>query len=112
MAHTTADHAAAHLDDVQQVIGPVLAELPKVLGSGLMPDPLLVRAHRWSLASSKHPHPDEFALISAVPKGRGSGHGLLGVCGDGWGERSRVEQAWISGDRLASALLEGLALPS
>ena len=39
------------------------------------------------------------------------GHGhpaLVGACGDGWGERSRIEQAWLSGHLLGEALVERL----
>jgi renalase len=110
VAHTTGEYAAAHLDDVQAVIGPVLEELPRVIGSGVQPEPIFARVHRWSLASSRHPHEQDYALVSAAP-GPG-GAGLIGVCGDGWGERSRVEQAWSSGDRLATALLERLTVGS
>jgi predicted NAD/FAD-dependent oxidoreductase len=35
-------------------------------------------------------------------------NGLIGVCGDAWGPRSRVEQAWMSGNGLAETLLKRL----
>jgi hypothetical protein len=84
-----------------------------VIGSGLMPPPSFARAHRWSLASTRQPHPQDFALISVGnDTGAAPGQGLIGVCGDAWGERSRVEQAWLSGDRLATALLNRITVPS
>jgi predicted NAD/FAD-dependent oxidoreductase len=92
VAHTTAIFTAGRLDNPGSVLGPVLEELPRLLG-GPMPKPLWVRAHRWSLALPLHPHDAPFAL-----------HGRFGVCGDGWGPRPRVEQAWLSGRDLADAL--------
>jgi renalase len=99
VAHTTARFAEARLDDVAAGVGPVLRELPAVLGAGAMPEPLWVRVHRWALAAPRHGHPEPFCLTDA----------LVGVCGDGWGSRSRVEQAWLSGHRLAGELLRRLA---
>jgi renalase len=100
VAHTTSAFAQERLDDVESALGPVLAQLPSVIGGGAMPPPDWARVHRWSLASARQPHPEPFAL----------GSGPVGVCGDGWGKRSRVEQAWISGTGLASALLERLTV--
>jgi predicted NAD/FAD-dependent oxidoreductase len=102
VVHSTSEFAAKRLDDVGAAIGPVLGELPRVLGAGPMPDPEWVRVHRWSLASSRHPHPEPYLLEEGTP---------IGVCGDGWGPRSRVEQAWTSGDRLAAALAGRLTAP-
>jgi renalase len=80
----------------------VLAELPRVIGGGSMPTPTFSRMHRWALASPRHPHSESFTLSDQ----------LIGVCGDAWGERSRVEQAYLSGVGLASALLERLTVSS
>jgi predicted NAD/FAD-dependent oxidoreductase len=101
VVHTTTAFAERRLDDVPAAIAPVLAELPKVIGGGSMTGPEWSRVHRWSLASARHPHHAGFALAPS----------LIGVCGDAWGERSRIEQAWLSGDGLAGALLDRLALP-
>jgi renalase len=94
VAHTTAEFAASRLDDVASGVEPVLRELPAVLGAGPMPDPDWVRVHRWSLASPRHTRREPFGLDDR----------LVGVCGDAWGARSRVEQAWLSGHLLAGEL--------
>ena len=101
VAHTTGDFAQGFLDDPERAAPAVLSELPLVLGASL-PPPVWTRVHRWSLASTRQPHDQPFKL--------GGEHVPIGVCGDAWGERSRVEQAWVSGDQLASALLDRLTV--
>ena len=103
VVHTTGVFADERLDDPQSAVGPVLAELSTLLaarpGGGRTPAPLWARAHRWSLASPRHPHKRTFALHDA----------LVGVCGDAWGPRARVEQAWVSGHELGQALVTRFA---
>jgi predicted NAD/FAD-dependent oxidoreductase len=94
VAHTTAPFAEARLDDVASGVEPVLREMPNVLAAGAMPDPVWVRVHRWSLASPRHTRREPFGL----------GDAMVGVCGDAWGPRSRVEQAWLSGHLLGGEL--------
>jgi renalase len=99
VAHTTAEFAESRLDDVASGVEPVLREVPAVLGAGAMPDPDWVRVHRWSLASPRHTRRKPFALHDR----------MVGVCGDAWGPRSRVEQAWRSGHLLGDELVTRLA---
>lgn len=99
VAHTTSVFAAGRLEDPGSAVQPVLDELAVLLGTGRLPEPAFARAHRWSLAAPLHPHREPFGLHPA----------LVGACGDGWGERSRIEQAWLSGHLLAGALAERLA---
>ncbi len=106
VVHSTAELAEQHLADPSGAIEPVLAELGRVLG-GALPPPDQARAHRWTFATTREPHPEPFVLH---PVGRGSG--LVGVCGDGWGPKSRVEQAWNSGTALAEMLLNRLPVSS
>ena len=102
VAHTTAVFAASRLDDPASAVPHVLEELGRVLGRPLLA-PEWARAHRWSLASPARDRPaPDFALTAA---------GTIGVCGDAWGERSRVEAAWLSGTRLAAELTVRLGLP-
>ncbi len=103
VAHTSPEAAREFLDDPAAAIGPVLAELPGVLGGSAPSEPLLARAHRWRFASPAHTHEQAFGWLPEA---------LIGVCGDAWGERSRVEQAWLSGDALGSALLAALPVGS
>ncbi len=96
VAHTTPVFAASRLDDPASAVPHVLEELSRVLGLRLS-EPEWARAHRWSLSSPSRARPaPEFALTP---------DGSVGVCGDAWGERSRVEAAWLSGTRLAHELL-------
>lgn len=104
VAHTTAAFAAAHLDDPGAAVQPVLAEIADVFRQESMPEPEFVRAHRWALASPRRPHARPFGLFEAPGQG-----GLIGVCGDAWGARPRVEQAWLSGHRLGQELASRLA---
>jgi renalase len=103
VVHTTGVFAEERLDDPQSAVGPVLAELSALLGvrsgAGGPPAPLWARAHRWSLASPRHPHLRTFALHDA----------LIGVCGDAWGPQARIEQAWVSGHELGQAVVTRLA---
>jgi renalase len=107
-SHTTSAFAERLLDRPEAAIPDVLAALPGVLSSGSMPEPVWSRAHRWVLASPRHPHADAFAVtpVEAGPEQAAP----IGVCGDSWGERSRVEQAWLSGDGLARCLVERLTI--
>ena len=102
VAHTTAAAAAEHLGDPEALAAPVLERLGVVLGVAAVPAPVVVAVHRWSFASPAEPHEEPYLLADA-------GRGLLGVCGDGWGGRPRVEQAWRSGTDLGRELAARLA---
>lgn len=100
VAHTTPVFAASRLDDPASAVPHVLAAISQVLGRELA-EPEWARAHRWSLASPSRNRPaPEFALTADA---------RIGVCGDAWGERSRVEAAWLSGDRLGREIGRRLA---
>ena len=90
VAHSTPEYAARWLDDPDGGIAGVLAELGRLLG-GDPPPPLFAGARRWSLAAPCTAQDRPFALDD---------DSLVGVCGDAWGGRSRIEQAWLSGDAL------------
>jgi len=94
VAHSTPELAARHLEDPAGAGAPMLAALQRLLG---VPDPDGTHVHRWSLAkpSGERDHP--YLLQEAAG-------GLVAVCGDGWGPASKVEGAWLSGDRLGTAL--------
>jgi predicted NAD/FAD-dependent oxidoreductase len=86
--------AAGRLDDPESAVEPVLAELRRVLGPDVDVPPDWARAHAWPLASALHLHDQSFGWHEAG----------VGVCGDAWGPRSRVEQAWLSGHLLGEQL--------
>jgi renalase len=100
VVHSTPAHAAAWIDDPEGGIPGVLAELGGLLAAGRVPQPEFARARRWSLASPCVPQDRPFALDDVA---------LVGVCGDAWGPRPRVEQAWLSGDALGRELAARLA---
>src|SRR5690349_9680732 len=94
VVHSTPQYAARWLDDPDAGVAGVLAEVGRLLGSPPSP-PLFARARRWSLASPCAPQERPYALDDET---------LIGVCGDGWGRKPRVEQAWLSGDALGREL--------
>jgi predicted NAD/FAD-dependent oxidoreductase len=94
VVHSTPEYSARWLDDPDAGIGEVLAELVRLLGGG-PPPPSFARARRWSLASPCVPQDRPFALDDET---------LVGVCGDAWGPKPRIEQAWLSGDALGREL--------
>ncbi len=100
VVHSTADYAERWLDDPEGGVPGVLEELHALLGAERAHDPVLAKARRWSLASPRVPQDRSFALDE---------ESLVGVCGDAWGPRPRVEQAWLSGDALGRELAARLA---
>ena len=95
VVHSTPAYGAAWLDEAAGGIPGVLAELGHLLGGGRAPEPEFARARRWSLASPCVPQDRPFALDEVS---------LVGVCGDAWGPKPRVEQAWLSGTALGREL--------
>ncbi len=95
VAHSTAARAAAHLLDPASAERPVLSALRRLLD---LPEPSGTHVHRWSLA---RPTGERSATHLLSER-------LLGVCGDGWGDKPRVETAWLSGRALGRALAERL----
>jgi renalase len=104
VVHSTGDFAAPRLKDPQSGLEPMLAELRRLLGATEIPPPEWARLHRWSFASPVVTHDEPFRLLD------GPGDPVVGVCGDAWGPKSRIEQAWLSGYGLAGALLNRLAV--
>jgi renalase len=92
VAHAHPVLAAAHLDDPDGAMEPMLAELEAVLGVRTAPRSAFVK--RWSLAKPMNPHHDHYFLGE---------HGI-GLCGDGWHGPSRIESAYLSGRALGRAL--------
>jgi renalase len=96
VAHTTPDFAAEHLDDPSAAIAPALDAMRRVLGVDL--EPAEAFAHRWTFAQ---PTASRDRTWSLSPAG-------IGLCGDGWSGKSRVEAAWLSGDDLGAAIAQRL----
>jgi renalase len=103
VAHTTAQRAALHLEDPETAVPPVLDALQRVMAVAGAPD--WTYAHRWTYAKPANTHGDNaFGLTTH--------HGRpLGLCGDSWcpSGAPRVESAWLSGQRLGTALAAALS---
>ncbi|GAA0308649.1 FAD-dependent oxidoreductase [Kineococcus aurantiacus] len=101
VAHTAPEVSSEHLDAPREVVEPVLAALGPMLSGEGTPAPEWARAHRWSLASPLRQHEqDSFGWDE---------ESRVGVCGDAWGPRSRVQTAWESGTALGRELRERFA---
>jgi predicted NAD/FAD-dependent oxidoreductase len=96
VAHTTPEFAAEVLDDPASAIAPALDAARMVLGVPL--EPTEAFAHRWTFAAPTDARDETFLLDASG----------IGLCSDGWSERSRVEAAWRSGDDLGAALVARL----
>ena len=97
VAHSTPDFAAAHLEH-PEVAEPTMVEaLRRRLEIG--GPPAYAKVHRWSFARPTTQRDDPYLL----------GDDRLGVCGDGWHGKSRVEGAYLSGRALGRAIAERLS---
>ena len=96
VAHVAPDVSSDHLDAPAAIVPRVLAELGPLLGVPATPEATWARAHRWSLASPLRQHTGASSGWDEVSR--------TGVCGDAWGERSKVQTAWESGTALGGDL--------
>ncbi|ANH39660.1 protoporphyrinogen oxidase [Nocardioides dokdonensis FR1436] len=98
VAHSTPGLAAGHLED-PAAAAPLLVERLRAL-VGARAAPVQAHVHRWSLARPERGREQATYLW---------GEDLLGVCGDAWSSRPRVEGAWLSGRALGRAVVETLS---
>ncbi len=100
VAHSTGGFAERHLADPQAAAPAMVAALRDVLDLDRPGgEPAWHHVHRWSLA---RPLGERHASHLLAPS-------LVGCCGDGWGPRSKVEGAWLSGTALGEDLAGQLA---
>ena len=97
VAHSTTDFAAGHLEDPGAAEAPMVDALRERLG--IPAAPAYAKVHRWSFARPTRQRDDPYFL----------GDGGLGVCGDGWHGKSRVEAAYLSGRALGRAIADRLS---
>lgn len=96
VAHSTPALAAAHLDAPQDATAQMLATLTSLLG---IPDgPQWTHMHRWTFARPTGTREATHYL----------GDDNVGVCGDAWSQRPRVEAAYLSGKALGDAIVKRL----
>jgi hypothetical protein len=94
VAHSSPEHAAAHLEDDPETTRARLLQAFREL-TGCQQPPLWSTAHRWRYARPAAAAPG--GPSSALDDG-------LGICGD-WLVGPRVEAAWCSGRALAGRIL-------
>lgn len=97
VTHSTPDFAAEHLAAPQEAAGPMSAALRDALG--IATEPTSTHVHRWTFGKPSGKREEPFFLDDA----------LVGVCGDAWSDKPRVESAYLSGRALGEALVERLA---
>jgi len=97
VAHSTTDFAARHLEDPAAAVVPLVGALRERLE--ISAAPAYANVHRWSFAQPTRQRDDPYFL----------GNDRLGVCGDGWHGKSRVEAAYLSGRALGRAIAERLS---
>ena len=96
VAHADPVFSAGHLDEPEQAVPAMLAELSLVLGVTAAPD--WVQVKRWGVAHPSAERTEEFSL----------GDAMVGLAGDGWHGRPRVEGAFLSGRALGHELAHRL----
>ena len=96
VAHSGAVLAAGHLDDPASASGALLEALEHAVGATAKPSWFDVR--RWSLAKPRRQEQAPFSF-----------DGVVGLCGDVWGDGPRVEAAWRSGHELGGVVAARLA---
>lgn len=96
VAHSTPEFAGEHLDAHGEAAGPLAVAVRDVLG--IEAEPTSTRVHRWTFAKPTGTREQPFFL----------GEQLVGLCGDAWSTKPRVESAYLSGVALGRALAERL----
>ena len=96
VAHSGSVLAAGHLDAPASASGALLEALEHAVGATSKPTWFDVR--RWSLARPRRQRPSTCAF-----------DGVVGLCGDVWGEIPRIETAWTSGHDLGHLIATRLA---
>ncbi|GAB2591385.1 NAD(P)/FAD-dependent oxidoreductase [Microlunatus antarcticus] len=97
VAHSTPDFAAEHLVAPDEAAGPMTAALRDALH--IDAEPTSTHVHRWTFGKPAGKREQHYFLDE----------NLVGVCGDAWSDKPRVESAYLSGRALGQALLERLA---
>ncbi|MBA2695220.1 MAG: FAD-dependent oxidoreductase [Actinobacteria bacterium] len=93
VAHSTPALAAEHLESPESATQPMLRRLMSLMGIAEQPE--WTDQHRWSFARPTGARDVDHHLSDAG----------IGLCGDAWSDRPRVEAAYLSGAALASALV-------
>lgn len=93
VAHSTADFARPFLARPADAADAMTAAVQRVLD--IDPAPVFTQVHRWTYGKPAGRREQPFFL----------GADDVGVCGDAWSSKPRVEAAWLSGTALGAALV-------
>lgn len=96
VAHSTPSLAENHLSSPQNAARPMMESLRRVLEISEAASASYV--HRWTFAKPAKTRTEPYFL----------GESMVGLCGDAWSERPRVESAYLSGTALGQAVLDRL----
>lgn len=97
VAHSTPELAAAHLSTPTDATAPMLEALCRVLGTA--ETPVSTHVQRWTFGKPAATRETPYFL----------GHSGIGLCGDAWSDKPRVESAFLSGTALGQALIHRLS---
>ena len=97
VAHSTPEFAAEHLDAPAEAAPLMTVAVRDLLG--IEAEPVSTQVHRWTFAKPMGSRDQPFFL----------GDALVGLCGDAWSPKPRVESAYLSGRALGQALSARLA---
>ena len=101
VAHADPVFSAGHLDDPEAAAPAMLAELVALLGLDALDarsQPEWLQVKRWGVARPAQQRDEPFHL----------GDARVGLAGDGWHGRPRIEAAYLSGDALGHELVARL----
>lgn len=97
VAHSTSELAAQHLNHPEGAAAAMLSALQGVLQ--IPGPPVSTAVHRWTFAKpAANRHESHYLGESGV-----------GLCGDAWSQKPRVEAAYLSGTALGQVLVDRLA---
>ena len=103
VAHSTPALAAEFLTDPEAATATLRTAVARLLR--ITEPPALCQIRRWSLAKPANVASGSGTRFAMAPN-------RLGLAGDAFDPRPRVEAAWVSGDALGRALATGLTAPA
>lgn len=103
VAHSTPELAAQFLTEPDAATAVLLSAVARLLN--ITEAPVQCRVRRWSLAKPRRSTASYSQPFVLADNG-------LGLAGDAFDARPRVEAAWISGNALGTAMAAGLTAPS
>ncbi len=96
VAHSTPEFAAQHLVAPEKAADEMVDALRQALG--ILSKPVSAQVQRWAFARPTRKREDPYFL----------GPSMVGLCGDAWSTKPRIEAAYLSGAALGRALVDQL----